>query len=102
MQSAENIDSTHRQVLQVTRESKELGTLNSAFVVKTLPSNRIMCLIGKKGTRFVEMIEFITNDLILLKFYGDGNWAMLDTMGHVQEIPQELMKILNRANFDQI
>ena len=48
------------------------------------------------------MIEFITNDLILLKFYGDGNWAMLDTMGHIQEIPQELKKILNRANFDQI
>ena len=82
VKSAKNINSTHRQVLCVMRSCAELNLKNHAFVVKPQPSNRAICLIGKKLVRTVEMIEFISDKLILIKLRGNY-WAMMDTMGHI-------------------
>ena len=42
----------------------------------------------------MEMIEFITDKLLLLKLRGNY-WAMMTTKGFIKEIPISLLRILN-------
>ena len=45
------------------------------------------------------MVEYISDKLLLIKLRGNY-WAMLDTMGHIQEIPPSLLETLNEVPFD--
>ena len=58
-------------------------------------------MVGKKGVRAVEMIEFITDKLLLLKLRGNY-WAMMTTKGFIKEIPLKLLRILNQEPYDSI
>ena len=51
--------------------------------------------------RAIEMIEFITKKLLLIKLKGNY-WAMLDTDGYIQEIPLDLLQVLNQVPFDSM
>ena len=57
----------------------------NAFVVKPLPGSRKICLVGSKGLKAIELIEFISDDLMLIKMFGNY-WTCIDTHGQIQRI----------------
>ena len=75
--------------------------VEAAFITKPLPSSRKVCLVGMKGTKFIEYFQFISNELILLKFSGNY-WCMIDTIGQIREIPHTLLMLLNQATFKKM
>jgi len=77
---SELVQNSHRQKLVVSRSCIELNKLEYALVVKPLASSRKICLVGQMGLRAVEMIEFISNDLLLLKLRGNY-WSMMNKQG---------------------
>lgn len=60
------------QVNQVNQVRSE-----TAFVVKPMPGSRKMCLVGINGLKAIDLIDFITNDLLLIKMKGNY-WTILD------------------------
>ena len=75
-----------------TDEEAEQG-----FLVKPFPGGRKLGLIGEKVSGRIEMIEFISNNLLLVKF--TTYWTMIDINGQVLEIPEDLKLALNKCYF---
>ena len=73
----------------------------NAFIVKPLPGSRKICLVGSKGIKAIEMIEFISDDLMLIKMFGNY-WTCIDTFGQIQWIDPKLYEILHSRNVVQM
>ena len=45
-------------------------------------------------------MKMINEDSILTKLNGDGRsyWSLMDTLGHIHEIPEELLNILEKED----
>ena len=73
-----NVNDTHRQLMVATRQDH--GYTENAFVFKLHPSSRKVSLVGDKRLQAIKLIEFITNDLLLIQMEGNY-WCMIDTSG---------------------
>ena len=54
--------------------------------------------------RDVLLMKMINEDSILTKLNGDGQsyWTIMDTLGHIYEIPQECKEILEMADWTSL
>ena len=70
----------------------------SAFIVKRHPGSRKLSLMGEDRISFVELIDFITDDQLLIKRKGN-HWSIVNTRGQISEIPKSLSKLLKCDEF---
>ena len=76
-------------------------TKESAFIVKLHPGSRKISLMGEHRISFVQLIEFITDDLLLIKRKGN-HWSMVNTQGQIRELPKGLSKLLKSDEFSMM
>ena len=70
----------------------------SAFIVKLLPGSRKLSLMGEDRISFVELIDFITDDHLLIKRNGN-HWSIVNTRGQISELPKDLSIMLKSDEF---
>ena len=70
----------------------------SAFIVKLHPGSRKLSLMGEDRISFVELIDFITDDHLLIKRRGN-HWSIVNTRGQISELPKGLSKLLRCDEF---
>lgn len=66
-----NIPWTQRQLISVTIQSKDSNNnwvSKNVFITKLLPGTRRQDLVGMRGRRDMDSINFIADDLYLIKF----------------------------------
>jgi len=66
-----------------------------------MPGSRKVCLLGTKGVKAIELIQFICNDLLLIKMHGNY-WTCIDTIGQIREIPQTLYEVLTNVSVEKM
>ena len=61
----------------------------AALAIKNEPSSRKRCTMDRRR-RDVVLMKMINEDSILTKLNGDGRsyWTLMDTLGHIHEIPE--------------
>ena len=69
-------------------------------MVKPHAGGRKIDFIGSKLRSSVEMIEFISNELLLIKF--KRYWTIMDRDGQIVEIPIDLKAALNKFSFSSM
>ena len=69
-------------------------------MVKPHAGGRKIDFIGSKLRSSVEMIEFISNELLLIKF--KRYWTIMDKDGQIVEIPIDLNAALNKFSFSSM
>lgn len=54
--------------------------------------------------RDVVLMKMINEDSILTKLIGDGRsyWSLMDTLGHIHEIPEEFLNILEKEDWSSL
>ena len=80
---------------------QEHGITENAFVFKLHPSSRKVSLIGDKRLQAIKLLDFITNELLLIQMKGNY-WCLIDTSGQIREIPASLLHILKVYEFNQM
>ena len=99
--------STSNRQLMITNHLKQAKSgsgeqkVNHAFVVKPMPGSRKVCLLGTKGVKAIELIQFTCNNLLLIKMHGNY-WTCIDTIGQIREIPQRLHEVLTGVSVEKI
>lgn len=77
----------------------------AAFVTKLQPGSRRQDLVGQKGIRDMESINFISDDLFLVKFKSadttglNDYWSIIDKHGQVKHMPEMLRRVLRWDTF---
>lgn len=66
-----------------------------------MPGSRKVCLLGTKGVKAIELIQFTCNDLLLIKMHGNY-WTCIDKIGQIREIPQRLHEVLTGVSVEKM
>ena len=80
---------------------------NSALLFKFDPSTRKVCTLGQHR-KDVQLFQLLNENLMLIKFREDdfrpdtNYWTMMSVQGQIQEIPEDLNKILTAQDWSSM
>ena len=83
---------------KISNRLYEFTRRESAFIVKLLPGSRKLSLMGEDRISFVELIDFITDEHLLIKRNGN-HWSIINTRGQISELPKDLSSMLKSDEY---
>ena len=106
--SVRNIPWTQRQLVTLSIQSVDSEgelKIKNLFITKLQPGTRRSDLCGMRGRRDMDSINFIADDLYLIKFRSTAYsgiqdyWTVIDKFGQIQRIPKVCREYLRWSTF---